>query len=237
MNNPWQKSCQISPSLIYFDMCKLGEQISLLEQSGIELLHIDIIDGHFSPSMPLGMETVRQLRKRSKLHFDVHLMATENDYFVDELLDIGIEQLVFHVETVPHIDRLLRRISDKGVRAGVALKPATPLSVLNCILENCDTVLLMLTNPGFSLTKSEKQVSYADRKIHELREMIDKRGLQTSIEIDGRVTPQNIETYGRSIVDIFVAGSACFSRDSIVESFAKLNDLRNRLSPCEGGQA
>lgn len=222
MTNIWKNCCQIAPSLIYFDMCNLGEQVRQVEEAGVEVLHVDIIDGHFSPSLPLGVETVKQLRKVSKLKFDVHLMVEDPEWLVAELLDIGVDQLVFHSETAPHVDRLLGMIRRRGVRAGVALKPATALTELDCILDECDAVLLMLTNPGFSLTNSETQALYADRKIKALRAMIDNRGLDTIIEIDGRVSRKNIEDYGQGIVDVFVAGSACFSRDNMASDLSAL---------------
>ena len=183
----WNEKCIISPSLICLDMCNLESQVRILEKSGIKMLHVDILDGHFSPSMPLGLDTVRQLRAKTDLEFDCHIMVTEQDYFVDELLDIGVQQLVFHAETQPHIDGMLNRIHAKGVRAGVALKPSTPLSTLEYVLEKCDTVLLMLINPGYAFMKGEKQASYAERKIRDLRAMIEERGLNTKIELDGRM--------------------------------------------------
>lgn len=210
-------------------MCNLEAQVRLLEEAGIGMLHVDILDGHFSPSMPLGLETVKQLRQKTDLEFDVHLMATANDYFVDELLDIGVQQLIFHAETEAHVDGMLNKIKSKNVRAGVALKPGTSLSVLDCVLEKCDTVLLMLINPGFAWNKAEQQVPYADWKIKELRRMIESRGLNTSIEVDGRISLQNIEDYGNSMVDIFVAGSTCISRNAIPESVSKLNQLRQTV--------
>ena len=130
-NNIWNEKCIISPSLICLDMCNLESQVRILEKAGISMIHVDILDGHFSPSMPLGLDLVRQLRAKTDLAFDCHVMVTEQDYFVDELLDIGVQQIVFHGETQPHIDGMLNRIHAKGVRAGVALRPATPLSMLD----------------------------------------------------------------------------------------------------------
>lgn len=225
----WRRSCIFSPSLICFDQCNLERDVALLQSFGIKVLHVDILDGHFSPSMPLGLDAVRQLRTRTDMQFDVHLMATPNDYFIDELLDIGVQQLVFHVETEPHIDNQLNRIRAKGVRAGVALKPATPVSTLDCVIEKCDTVLLMLINPGFAWNKGESQVSYADRKIREVRKMIEDRGLSTAVEIDGRVSLRNIRDYAKSLVDVFVLGTTCIKRDAISESVRQLNDLRAEL--------
>lgn len=229
MQSAWNDKCIISPSLICLDMCNLEQQVKLLEKSGIKMLHVDILDGHFSPSMPLGLDTVRQLRAKTNLQFDCHVMVTEQDYFVDELLDIGVEQIVFHGETQPHIDGMLNRIHARGVKAGVALKPATPLSTLDYVLEKCDTVLLMLINPGYAFVKGEKQVAYADRKIKELRKKIDTMGLETKIEVDGRISPQNIQDYGNGLVDIFVTGSTCIDRHNMEDSFEKLNALRASL--------
>ena len=227
--NVWNEKCIISPSLICLDMCNLESQVRILEKAGIKMLHVDILDGHFSPSMPLGLDTVRQLRAKTNLQFDCHVMVTEQDYFVDELLDIGVEQIVFHGETQPHIDGMLNRIHAKGVKAGVALRPATPLTELEYVLEKCDTVLLMLINPGYAFVKGEKQVAYADRKIRELRKMIDDRGLNTKIEVDGGISPDNIKTYGAGDVDIFVTGSTCLDRNDLPGSFKKLTELRESV--------
>lgn len=226
MKEIWNESCILSPSLICLDMCNLEREVKTLENNGIKMLHVDILDGHFSPSMPLGLDTVRQLRAKTDLFFDGHVMVTEQDFFVDELLDIGVDQIVFHGETQPHIDGMINRIHAKGVKAGVALKPSTPLTEVEYVLEKCDTVLLMLINPGYAFVKGEKQVTYADRKIRELRKMINDRGLDTKIEVDGRISPLNIETYGKEDVDIFVTGSTCIDRNNMEESLKKLNELR-----------
>ncbi len=216
----------ISPSLICLDMCNLESQVRILEQAGINYLHVDILDGHFSPSMPLGLDTVRQLRAKTSLKFDCHVMTTEQDYFVDELLDIGVEQLIFHAETQPHIDGMINRIHSKGVKAGVALKPSTPLNVLDYVLEKCEVVLLMLINPGYAFVKGEQQVPYAERKIKELRDMIKSRGLDTKIELDGRISEKNIIDWGKTgLADIFVTGSTCLKRDDLLNSLRRLENL------------
>ena len=225
-NDIWQEPCLLSPSLICLDMCNLESQIRVLEKAGIPMLHVDILDGHFSPSMPLGLDTVRQLRQKTAMPFDCHVMVTAQDYFVDELLDIGVEQIVFHAETQPHIDGMLNRIHARGVRAGVALKPSTPLTELEYVLEKCDTVLLMLINPGYAFVKGEKQVAYAERKIKELRRMIKERGLDTKIEVDGRISLDDIRKYGAGDVDIFVTGSTCIDRSDMAGSLETLNQLR-----------
>ncbi len=229
MTSVWNEKCNISPSLICLDLCNLESQVRILEQAGIKMLHVDILDGHFSPSMPLGLDTVRQLREKTDLAFDCHVMVTEQDYFIDELLDIGVQQITFHAETQPHIDGMLNRIHDHGVRAGVALKPSTPLSTLDYVLEKCDTVLLMLINPGYAFVKGEKQTSYADRKVRDLRTMINERGLDTKIEVDGRISRQNILDYGKDIVDQFVTGSTCLDRTKLKETAQDLLALREDL--------
>lgn len=225
----WEEKCIISPSLICLDMCNLESQIRILEQSGIQVLHVDILDGHFSPSMPLGLDTVRQLRQKTDMFFDCHVMVENQDFFVDELLDIGVQQIVFHAETQPHIDGMINRIHAKGVKAGIALKPSTPLSTVEYVLDKCDSVLLMLINPGYAFLKGEKQVAYADRKIRQLRQMINERGLDTKIELDGRISPDNIRTYGKDLVDVFVTGTTCLDRNDLSGSFARLEQLRREI--------
>ena len=225
----WEEKCIISPSLICLDMCNLESQIRILEQSGIQVLHVDILDGHFSPSMPLGLDTVRQLRQKTDMFFDCHVMVENQDFFVDELLDIGVQQIVFHAETQPHIDGMINRIHAKGVKAGIALKPSTPLSTVEYVLDKCDSVLLMLINPGYAFLKGEKQVAYADRKIRQLRQMINERGLDTKIELDGRISPDNIRTYGKDLADVFVTGTTCLDRNDLSGSFARLEKLRREI--------
>ena len=225
----WEEKCIISPSLICLDMCNLESQIRILEQSGINVLHVDILDGHFSPSMPLGLDTVRQLRQKTDMFFDCHVMVENQDFFVDELLDIGVQQIVFHAETQPHIDGMINRIHAKGVKAGIALNPSTPLSTVEYVLDKCDSVLLMLINPGYAFLKGEKQVAYADRKIRQLRQMIDERGLDTKIELDGRISPDNIRTYGKDVADVFVTGTTCLDRNDLPGSFARLEQLRKEI--------
>ena len=225
----WEEKCIISPSLICLDMCNLESQIRILEQSGINVLHVYILDGHFSPSMPLGLDTVRQLRQKTDMFFDCHVMVENQDFFVDELLDIGVQQIVFHAETQPHIDGMINRIHAKGVKAGIALKPSTPLSTVEYVLDKCDSVLLMLINPGYAFLKGEKQVAYADRKIRQLRQMINERGLDTKIELDGRISLDNIRTYGKDLADVFVTGTTCLDRNDLLGSFARLEQIRKEI--------
>lgn len=227
----WKKSVSISPSLITLDMCNLESQMKLLEKSGIEMLHVDILDGHFSPSMPLGLDTVKQLRKKTNLEFEAHVMVEDPQFFIDELIEAGCSQIVFHLETCDHIDGTINYIHSKGIRAGVALKPATPLSTLEYILDKCDAVLLMLINPGYAQVKGESKVPYAERKIHDLHKMIEERNLDTKVILDGRISIDDIKKYGASKeANIFVGGSTCIKKDNVEGSLQYLVELENELN-------
>lgn len=228
-NGIWKEKCIFSPSLICLDMLHLEEQIGQLRENGIRMLHLDILDGHFSPSMPLGFETIRQLREITDMEFECHVMVDTPTYFIDELLNIGVSQIVFQVETVLHIDRLLNHIHMGNVKAGLALTPATPLSVMEYELEKCDAVLLMQVNPGYASDRNEEKVPFSDKKVRNLREMINQRGLNTKIILDGRVSLGDIEIFGKDIVDIFVGGTTCIDKRDIPGSIAQMMAIRERI--------
>ncbi len=226
----WGKKCSISPSLITFDLCNLERAVNQIEDSGLEMVHIDILDGHFSPSMPLGLDAVKQLRKKTKLEFEAHVMATEPQFFVDELIEAGASQITFHIETAPHVDGLLNYIHSNGIRAGVALKPATPLNTLDYILEKCDSVLLMLINPGYAQVAGEGQVPYAGKKIRDLHRKVMEIHPETKIILDGRVSEENIREFGsKGEAQIFAAGSTCIKKDDIAGSLKYLKELEEEL--------
>lgn len=229
--NIWGEKCILAPSLISCcDLCNLEKSVREIEQAGIEVLHVDILDGHFSPSMPLGLDTVRQLRKITDLAFDVHVMTSTHEFFIDELLDIGVQQIVFHAESEEHIDNCLNKIHKAGVRAGVALKPATSLTTLDYVIEKCDAVLLMLINPGYAGFGSESQVPYAKRKVEELHELIKSAGTDTKVVLDGRISRQNISDFAPTgKADIFVAGSTCVNKKNLTESLKELAAFREAI--------
>lgn len=231
MADIWNSKCILSPSLISVcDMCNLESSVRQLEDAGIEMLHVDILDGHFSPSMPLGLDTVRQLRKKTDMFFDVHVMTTAHDFFIEELLDIGVQNIVFHGEMETHLDNRLNQIHKAGVKAGVALKPGTPLNMLEYVLEKCDSVLLMLINPGYAQSKAEGQVPYASRKVRELHDMIASRGLDTKVILDGRISKENmLEFAPEGIADIFVAGSTCLDKTDLKNSAEALIAFRKNI--------
>ena len=231
MADIWQTNCILSPSLISVcAMCNLESSVKKLENAGIEMLHVDILDGHFSPSMPLGLDTVRQLRKKTDMFFDVHVMTTTHDFFIEELLDIGVQNIVFHGEMETHLDNRLNQIRKAGVNAGVALKPGTSLNMLEYVIEKCDSVLLMLINPGYAQSKSEGQVPYAARKVNELHRMIAERGLDTKVILDGRISKDNMVEFGpKGIADIFVAGSTCLDKNDLENSARQLIQFRKDI--------
>ncbi|PYZ93885.1 ribulose phosphate epimerase [Salipaludibacillus keqinensis] len=202
-----KREITIAPSIMSSDLCNLEKSVKEIEREGIDTLHIDIIDGAFSPSMPLGIDTVKQLRKITDIDFDVHLMVNDNEFFIQEMIDIGVEQISFHLETSVHIDRYVNLIKESGTKVGVALTPSTPLSALEYILPQCDTVLLMLINPGFATNKNEKQIPYAVQKVKDLNQLIKEKGLNTKIEVDGRVSLETIPGLVEAGADILVAGS------------------------------
>lgn len=226
MSIVWNQSAIISPSLISCcDMCNLERDIRIFEQANVEVLHIDILDGHFSPSMPLGLDAVRRIREITQMKLDVHLMSTNNSYFVEELIDIQVDQIVFHVETEPHIDGMLNKIHSAGIRAGVALKPGTSLSCLDYVIEKCDAVLLMLINPGYASSLGEEQVSYAAKKITDLKRKRDLGNFPLVIELDGRISLENIRIFADEGI-LFVAGSTCLNKKMLQQSLTELMTIR-----------
>lgn len=201
------KKIVLSPSVMCADLVNLASSAKELEEIGIDTLHIDVIDGAFSPSMPLGIETIKRMREITKLDFDIHIMAMNNEYFIKEMLAIGVQNITFHYETSLHIDRYVRLIKDAGARAAIALNPGTSLSVLDAIIEELDMICLMLINPGFATNKNEKQVPYATQKITKLKHMIESMGLSTSIQVDGRVSLDSIAELVYAGADNLVLGS------------------------------
>lgn len=220
------KKIMISPSVMCADLVNLEASIKELEEIGVDSLHIDIIDGLFSPSMPLGIDTVKKLRKITSMKFDVHIMSMNNELFIREMADIGAESITFHYESSFHMDRLINLVKNSGANVGVALNPATSLSVLDYILPQCDSILLMLINPGFATDKNEKQVFYAEKKVKDLYELIQKNKLETQIQVDGRVSLETIPGLINAGADNLVVGStSLFIPGSTIRENKKLLDI------------
>lgn len=217
----------ISPSLICTDLTNLANGVKQLEDAGCNMLHVDILDGYFSPSMPIGIDTVKQLKPLSRMDFDVHIMAKENDFFVREMIDLGAERICFHVETERHIAKRLTEIRSAGLKAGIALMPATAPEQFEYILELCDFVLLMRINPGYASAKNEKEYGFVTRKLCCLSDMIARDGLDTSIIVDGRTYFDSIPELAAAGMDTAVGGtSSIFCKNGTVrENVHRLHEL------------
>lgn len=209
----------LAPSLLSADFGKTGEQLRELEEAGVKWLHLDVMDGDFVPSISFGMPVIRSLRKQCGLFFDVHMMVTEPGRYVDDMAAAGADMITVHVEACRHLHRTVQAIKAKGLKAGVVLNPATPLSALDYILEDVDMVLLMSVNPGFG---GQKYIPGMTEKIRALKEMIDKKGLSVDIEVDGGVTPENVKELLSAGANVIVAGSAVFG-DHITEQVEKFH--------------
>lgn len=202
---------ELAPSILAADFGRLGEQIQTIEKAGARYLHLDVMDGAFVPSISFGMPLIRSIRGLSFQVFDVHMMVEEPGRYVADMKDAGADLITVHVEACAHLDRTVNQIKEAGLKAGVVLNPATPLSSLDYILDSVDMVLLMSVNPGFG---GQKFIPYTMGKIRALREMVRARGLETDIQVDGGVTPDNVGALIEAGANIFVAGSAVFAGDA-----------------------
>lgn len=200
----------LSPSLLSADFSDLGNQVARLDKAGAQYVHIDVMDGMFVPSISMGLPVIKSIRPKSDRIFDVHLMIQEPDRYIDAFVEAGADILTVHAEACVHLDRTIQKIREKGILAGVALNPATPLTAISCILGEVDMVLLMTVNPGFG---GQKLIPYTVDKIRELRRMLDARKLKTDIEADGGVTLANAGEILAAGANILVAGSAVFGGD------------------------
>ena len=203
--SPTDKKVSIAPSIMCADLCNLETDIRELENLGISLLHFDLMDAHFVPNMPIGLALIEQLRQKTDCAFDIHLMVENNDFFVEAVADIGVQQIAVHAESATHLDRTLSVIQGYGIKAGVALNPATPLSAIAYVIERLDFVLIMTVNPGFA---GQKLVPATLRKISECRTFLDEYGVDLPIEVDGNVSFDNIPKMVAAGADILVGGTS-----------------------------
>ncbi|MEZ5892891.1 MAG: ribulose-phosphate 3-epimerase [Parvularculaceae bacterium] len=197
----------IAPSILSADFARLGEEIAAVAAAGADYIHVDVMDGHFVPNLTIGPMVVKAARGATKLPFDVHLMISPVDPFIDAFAEAGADILTVHPEAGPHLHRTLQRIKAKGVKAGAALNPATPASVLEPVIDDLDLILVMSVNPGFG---GQKFISSQLRKIEAARKMIDKSGRDILLEVDGGVDPQTAPQVIAAGAEVLVAGSAVF---------------------------
>lgn len=211
----------LSPSILSADFAKLGEQVMLIDRAGAQYVHIDVMDGMFVPSISYGMPVIKSIRKCTERMFDVHLMIENPDRYIDDFAEAGADLITVHAEACKHLDRTITAIKEKGLLAGVALNPATPLSAVEWILPKVDMVLIMSVNPGFG---GQSLLPYTIDKVRELKRMIDKQGLKTDIEVDGGINHQNVTEFLEAGANVIVAGSAVFKGD-IAENVERFLEL------------
>jgi ribulose-phosphate 3-epimerase len=210
---------KIAPSILSADFARLGEEIRAVEAAGADYIHVDVMDGRFVPNITIGPLVVEAARRATSLPLDVHLMIAEPDRYVPAFAEAGADLVVVHAEAALHLHRTVQLIKSLGRKAGVALNPATPLDCLEYVLEELDLVLLMTVNPGFG---GQSFIEACLPKIQALRGMLDRRGLETELEVDGGVKTDNIDRISHAGADVFVAGSAVFGSGDYVSTIAEL---------------
>lgn len=212
---------KLAPSILAADFSHLGEQIKAVERAGADYLHIDVMDGMFVPSISFGLPVIENIRKESNLVFDVHLMIEEPGRYVKQFAAAGADILNVHVEACTHLQRTISEIKELGLKAGVTLNPATPLSTLEYVLNDVDLVLIMSVNPGFG---GQKFIPFTMQKLNDLREMRLRKNASAEIEVDGGVTLTNAKEIMEAGAEVLVSGSSVFGGDieANVKAFREL---------------
>jgi len=214
---------KIAPSILSADYAVLADEIARVEAGGADLLHVDVMDGHFVPNITIGIPVVEAIRKRTRLPLDLHLMIANPDLYLERFVKAGGDSLTVHVEACPHLHRTLGRIRELGARAGVALNPATPPGVLDYALDGADLVLVMSVNPGFG---GQTFIPTTYPKVKDIRERIGTRGVE--VEIDGGVTLEHVKRLADHGATILVAGSAIFEA---ADPAAEVRRMREAARP------
>jgi ribulose-phosphate 3-epimerase len=216
------KKIQIAPSILSADFSRLGEEIRAVDKAGCDIIHIDVMDGHFVPNITIGPLVVEAARTATSKDLDVHLMITDADKYVDAFASAGADWITVHVEACRHLHRTVSRIKELGKKAGVVLNPATSLSTLDYILEEVDLVMLMSVNPGFG---GQSFIPSTLAKIWQLRQQIEAMDLSVDIEVDGGVSTATISDIAEAGANVFVAGSAIYGSNDYQETIVSLKKL------------
>ena len=214
-----KQTVRIAPSILSADFSKLGEEVAAIEAAGADWVHIDVMDGHFVPNLTFGAPVVSCLRKVTKMPFDVHLMVEAPQNYIADFAKAGADILTVHLETAPHLHRVIQAIKEAGLKAAVSLNPSTPLCLLEEILPDLDMVLLMSVNPGFG---GQAFIPSSLEKVRKLRQMLDAKGLKTDIQVDGGVTPDNAAQLIAAGATVLVAGSAVYKAPDMANAIHSL---------------
>ena len=209
----------IAPSLLAADFGRLGEEAQKAEAAGADMLHIDVMDGHFVPNITVGPGVVAAIRKRVGIPLDVHLMIQEPDRYIGAFVDAGADILTVHAEVLPHLHRTLQVIRSRSAKAGVSLNPSTPLENIEHVLDETDLVLLMTVNPGFG---GQRFIRSVIPKISALRALVEERKYGLDIEVDGGITPETAAEVAKAGANVLVAGTAVFGADDIAGAIGAL---------------
>jgi ribulose-phosphate 3-epimerase len=210
---------KIAPSILSADFANLGEEVKRLEIYGADLIHIDVMDGMFVPNISFGVPIIKSIRGLTTLPFDVHLMIEDPARYVEDFAGAGADIITIHAEADKHLDRTIGYIKSLGIKAGIALNPATPVSAIKHLLDKVDMVLIMSVNPGFG---GQKYIGYASDKIKEVKELSFKSNPELLIEVDGGIDESNILEVSHAGANVIVAGSAVFKNGKIEENIKKL---------------
>ncbi len=216
------KTIMIAPSILSADFSRLGDEIRAVEDAGAEVIHVDVMDGHFVPNITIGPLVVKAVRAVTELPVDVHLMITDPDRYLQDFADAGADWITVHVEACTHLHRTLGHIRELGRKAGAVLNPATSLSTIEYVLDELDLVMLMSVNPGFG---GQSFIESTLEKIQTLRAMLDAKNPEAGIEIDGGVSPQTIARVAAAGANIFVAGSAVYGTQDYGASIREMKAL------------